>query len=200
MTLSDGYSDVPAGKIVAVVTHLEMRERAPLRPGHPPAGALIRHVARPETGWYRDLFARIGALPWLWFSRLALDEPALAAIVRDPAVEIHALAIEGRDEGLVELDFRVRGACELAFFGVAPDRIGQGAGRALMNVAIERAWSRPISRFHVHTCTLDHPAALAFYVRSGFRPVRRQVEVADDPRLTGLLPATAAAHVPILRR
>lgn len=37
MIVSDGYSDVPAGKIAAVVTHLEMTERPPLRPD--PSGA-----------------------------------------------------------------------------------------------------------------------------------------------------------------
>jgi hypothetical protein len=67
-----------------------------------------------------------------------------------------------------------------------------------MNRAIERAWARPIHRFWVHTCTLDHPGALGFYIRSGFRPYARRVEVADDPRLVGLAPRTSAPHVPII--
>ena len=41
-----------------------------------------------------------------------------------------------------------------------------------MNRALELAWSRPISRVWVHTCTFDHPSALAFYQRSGFLPFR----------------------------
>ncbi|MCC7273790.1 MAG: GNAT family N-acetyltransferase, partial [Alphaproteobacteria bacterium] len=73
-----------------------------------------------------------------------------------------------------------------------------GAGRWLMNRAVEIAWARPIARFWVHTCTLDHPGALAFYVRSGFVPFRRQVEIADDPRLLGQAPRSAAAHVPVI--
>jgi hypothetical protein len=56
----------------------------------------------------------------------------------------------------------------------------------------------PVSRVWVHTCTSDHPAALAFYQRSGFRPVRRQIEIADDPRLDGSAPRGAAKHVPII--
>jgi len=39
---------------------------------------------------------------------------------------------------------------------------------------------------------------LGFYERSGFRPFRRQVEIAEDPRLSGLAPMDAAAHVPLL--
>ena len=75
---------------------------------------------------------------------------------------------------------------------------GQGAGRALMNLAIEKAWARPIRRFWVHTCTLDHHAALGFYQRSGFTPYARRVEVADDPRVTGLVPRSFAPHLPII--
>jgi GNAT superfamily N-acetyltransferase len=112
-------------------------------------------------------------------------------------VDVHALVHEGRDEGLLELDLREAGQCELAFFGVTKGLIGSGAGRWLMNRALELAWSRPVSRVWVHSCTLDHPSALGFYQRSGFRPFRRQVEIADDPRLDGTVPRHVAKHVPI---
>ena len=36
-----------------------------------------------------------------------------------------------------------------------------------------------------------------FYIRSGFKPTRQQVEIANDPRLTGILPREAGPHVPI---
>jgi hypothetical protein len=52
----------------------------------------------------------------------------------------------------------------------------------------------------VHTCTLDHPRALAFYLRSGFSAFSRQVEVADDPRGEGILPRSAASQIPIIDR
>jgi hypothetical protein len=55
-----------------------------------------------------------------------------------------------------------------------------------------------MSRVHVHTCTLDHPAALAAYIRAGFRPYKRAIERFTDPRLTGILPADAAPQVPLL--
>ena len=98
---------------------------------------------------------------------------------------------------LQRLDFRVDGEAELAFFGVGSSLIGGGAARWLMNRALELAWQRPISRFWVHTCTMDHPNALGFYVRSGFVPFRRQIEVAPDPRLDGISLASRD-HVPVL--
>jgi GNAT superfamily N-acetyltransferase len=199
MTLPDGYSDVPPGKIAAVVTHLEMTAKAPSRPGAEVSGVTVQAVPSPDVAWYRDLYTRIGADDWLWFSRLKLATEALDAKIRHPQVEIFTLTAQGRDEGLLELSFETEGECELLFFGVTKQMIGRGAGRLLMNAAIDRAWRHPIRRFSVHTCTLDHPDALAFYIRSGFRPYRRQIEIADDPRLTGILPMTAAARVPIIR-
>ncbi|MGD9476404.1 GNAT family N-acetyltransferase [Shinella sp. G-2] len=199
--LPDGYSDVPAGKLAAVVTCLEMRA-APAPRGDPAQpGITLERIERPDITWYRDLYRRIGA-DWLWSSRLSPADEDLAAILHHPDVEVYAVMANGRGEGLLELDFRAAGACELAFFGLTTAIIGNGTGRWLMNRAIARAWSREgsaIGRFWVHTCTLDSPQALGFYLRSGFVPVERQVEVFDDPRLTGVLPETAAPHIPILR-
>jgi GNAT superfamily N-acetyltransferase len=192
----NGYTDLPPGKIATIVTYLEMRE-----PPHLPA------IQRPE-GWtlqridhdrprYRSLFRAVGE-PWLWFSRAVLPDDKLAAILDDPKVEAYALRDGTGDVGLLELDFRADGEVELAFLGLVPGFIGQGAGRFLMNEAIRRAFARPTQRLFVHTCTLDSPSALAFYLRSGFMPYRRAVEVADDPRLHGFLPREAAPHIPLL--
>jgi GNAT superfamily N-acetyltransferase len=195
--LPDGYTDVAPGKIAAVVTHLEMLERPSLRVPEQRSDLSVRRVREPTAEWYRDLYRRVGE-GWLWFVRLRLQPQALEAIIRDASVEVHALVSGGRDEGLLELDFRTEGMCELAYFGVTPRLVGQGAGRFLMQHAIERAWARPIHRFWVHTCTFDHPGAVDFYLRSGFRAFKRQIEIADDPRLTGDYPRSAAAHVPII--
>ena len=198
MILPDGYSDILAGKIAAVVTHLEMR--APPAPRPDPDGSwTLRHVAQPELDRFRDLYARVGA-DWLWFSRLRMSDTELAAVIRAEDVEVYALEHDGRDEGLLELDFRNENDCEIVFFGVTAKLIGSGAGRFLMNRAIARAWSRPIRRLWVHTCTFDHPRALSFYLRSGFRPFRRQIEIADDPRLDGTLPRHVAKHVPVIEQ
>ena len=195
--LGDGYHDVPPGKLATVVTHLEMTSPAPLRPAPKVEGAEIRRVTRPDLDRYRDLFTRVGAEEWLWFSRLEMDDTALGAILSDPGVHFYAMHSDERDEGLLELDFRQPQDCELAFFGTTRAMIGSGAGRMLMNHAIRTAWAEPIERFHVHTCTIDHPSALAFYQRSGFVPVRQQIEIADDPRVSGLMPRDAGPHVPV---
>ena len=188
---------MPRGVVTTVVTHLEMT--APPVP-RTPIGAVGRRLVRikdPTLDWYRQLYRSVGT-EWLWWSRLAMDDAELRAIIEDENVEIFALREDGRDLGLLELDFRDRGDCELAFFGLIRDAIGTGGGRLMLEHAIAQAWARDIGKFWVHTCTLDDPRALGFYRRSGFSAVRQEVEVAPDPRLIGLLPEDAAPHVPIL--
>jgi GNAT superfamily N-acetyltransferase len=196
MNLPDGYSDVPAGKIAAVVTHLEMTER-PVLPPDPPGAWTLRKVDTPGLDWFREIFLRVGE-EWLWRSRLRMSDVELAATIHSPLVDVYALVQDGRDEGLLELDFRHAGQCELALFGVTAKLIGSGAGRWLMNRALGLAWARQVKRVWLHTRTLDHPAALSFYRRAGFRPFRRQVEIVDDPRLDGTAPRHVAKHVPII--
>lgn len=195
--LRDGYFDVPPGKVAAVVTHLEMSARPDPRPVPEVMAELVSHPA-PDPDWYRRLFIAVGGQDWLWFSRLGMDDAVLSAIIRDPQVHVWSVRKDGADLGLLELDFRQSGECELAYFGLAAPLQGQGIGRWLMEQALQLAWAQPITRFHVHTCTLDSPAALGFYIRSGFTPYRRQIEIADDPRLTGHLPPDAAPQIPIL--
>jgi GNAT superfamily N-acetyltransferase len=193
----NGYYELPNGKIAAVVTYLEMTSPPPRSSAPDPAGLELVSFDRHDLAGYRDLFRRIGQ-DWLWFSRLLLEDKALAAILHDPAVELLTLRRDGRTIGLLELDYREPGEVELAFLGLIPEAVGHGAGRWAINQAIGRAFARQPRRFWVHTCTLDHPGALRFYQAAGFRAYKRAVEVADDPRLAGVLPLEAASGVPVL--
>jgi GNAT superfamily N-acetyltransferase len=196
--IKDGLHDVPQGKVAMVVTHLEMLCPAPVRPVQLPDGITFRQ-AEPDLAWYRDIFTRVGALDWLWYGRLKMSDAELSAILNDPKISFYTLTRDCQDHALLELDFREDGQCELAYFGLTTDLIGTGSGRFLMNEAIRLAWTQPIKRLHVHTCTIDSNQALSFYIRSGFTPYRRQIEVDDDPRLLGILPETAAPHVPLIK-
>lgn len=196
----DGYTDLPGGHAAAIATFMEMLAPPPPPKVTAPRPDLsLRRVAAPDLAEYRALFRGVGA-DWLWNSRLRLDDRTLGAILADPAVELHVPERDGGPVGILELDFRDMPSVEVAFFGVVPEAMGRGVGRWLMDRALETAWRDGVERVWLHTCTFDHPAALDFYRRSGFVPYARKLEMFPDPRLDGVLPRTAAPHVPLIGR
>lgn len=192
-----GLTLVAAGEVATIVTSLEMRKRPSPAPLVPAPLSLVRWQ-QPAPAKYRALSERVGA-HWLWFSRLVMDDKQLLDIIHDEAVSIWAVCDRaGIEVGILELDFRTAGECEIAFFGLVPELNGKGYGRWLMAQAMAAAWRPGIARVWVHTCTLDGPSALGFYIRSGFVPYARAVEVFPDPRLLGILPKDAAPQIPFL--
>jgi GNAT superfamily N-acetyltransferase len=189
------YEPLEDGELAAVVTFLEML--APPGADPPESTLRLRRVAEPDPENYRALFLKVGA-PWLWFSRLAMSDDELGAILQDPGVELYEVAAVEPVVGMVELDFRQSGECEIAFIGLVPELAGQGYGRWLLARALRLAWRDGIARVHVHTCTLDHPAALAAYRRAGFTAFKRAVERFPDPRLLGILPPDCAPQLPLV--
>lgn len=205
----NGTTDLPCGKIATIVTSLEMLAPPPaLAVAGTPAQLALERITARQMPRYLTLYRALG-WRWMWFSRLVMPEAELAAILNDPKVEAYAVSQNGQDIGLLELDRRVVGETEIAFFGLLEGAVGQGIGAGLMARALELAWvhaaksetqAAPVSRVWVHTCTFDHPGAVRFYQRCGFAIYQLGIEVVDDPRLAGHLPLDAAPHVPILRR
>jgi GNAT superfamily N-acetyltransferase len=190
------YESVPDGELAAVVTFLQMRKPPD---GQVPTSSLsLRRIHNPDVHDYRRLFRRIGR-HWLWFSRLVMSDEELAAIIQDEAVDLYVVVDEvGTEVGMLELDFRESGQCELAFIGILPELAGLGHGRWLLGETLKLAWRDGVRRVHVHTCTLDHPAALPAYRTAGFQAYKRAIERFPDPRIAGILPRDSAPQVPLL--
>lgn len=191
----DGLTDIPPGKIAAIVTFLELRERPAPPPERP--DLRVRRLGREASDGYRRLFARIGQ-DWLWFSRLIMAEPDLLALIADPDTGIDVLEDRSGPIGLVETVRQGPDEAKIAFFGVVAEAQGTGAARFLMRRTLQRLRADGVERVWLHTCTFDHPAAMRFYLGEGFRAFRVAVEIADDPRLNGLVPRSAAPHIPVI--
>ncbi len=190
------YDSVADSELAAVVTYLEMHEppTAPVLPSH----LSLQRLESPDPADYRRLFQLVGAR-WLWFSRLVMDDAQLSQIIQHPEVELFAIVDRaGNEVGLLELDFRHGSECELAFIGLVPELVGRGHGRWLLAEALRLAWRDGVARVHVHTCTLDHPAALSAYRRAGFTAYKRAIERFPDPRLLGILPLDCAPQLPLV--
>lgn len=178
---------VPEGKLELVVTFLEMTRR-PTRAhaSHPTGKLTLLRAENPTASFYRYLYNTVGE-QWLWYERRKMDDEALGAIIRDSKVRVYVLYVGGVPAGYAELDRRVEGEVELAYFGLMPEFIGRGYGHYFLDWSVDKAWSAEPKRVWVHTCNLDHPKAIAVYQQSGFVPYQQETKFVDDPRLDGTM-------------
>ncbi len=109
-----------------------------------------------------------------WLSRGRLSDAELAVVIQDPRNELHVLHVDGSPAGFAELDRRQPDDIELVQFGLMADFIGKGLGKWFLQWTIDRAWSYQPRRFWLHTCTLDHPAAVPVYKKAGFVQVKEE--------------------------
>lgn len=173
------------------ITYLEMLERPAGRRVPAPLDKLALMRAEDCTvSFYRYLYDTVGE-PWLWFERRIIDDVDLAAQIHRPSIEIFVLYVRGAPAGFFELDTATLRETKLCYFGLIPDFIGRRLGPYLLQAAIDRAWSRPIDRFWLHTSTFDHQKALGVYQRAGFVVYARRQVLFEDPRERGILPRTA---------
>lgn len=149
------------------VYYLEMLAPSRRLVAAPRDDLVVLHARAPSVDYYRFLYRSVGQ-EYHWHSRWQLADAELAAILQDPLVEIHVLHVAGNPAGFAELDRRQEGEIELKQFGLMKPYLGQGLGKYFLQWTIDRAWSGRPRRFWLHTCTLDHPAALPTYQKAGF--------------------------------
>lgn len=145
----------------------------------PRDGLSVEHVPAPTVENYRNLYNAVGR-DFHWLSRRKLSDEQLATVIQHPLNELHVLHVAGTPAGFAELDRRQPGEIELVQFGLTRAFIGQGLGKWFLQWTIDQAWSNQPRRFWLHTCTLDHPAALPNYLKAGFvlfkeKAIRREL-------------------------
>jgi GNAT superfamily N-acetyltransferase len=139
----------------------------------PREGLAVLHARRPTVTYYRFLYHTVGK-DYHWYSRGRLPDAELAGTIQQALNEVHVLHVDGTPAGFAELDRRDNEAIELVQFGLMPEFIGQGLGKWFLQWTIDKAWSYQPRRFWLHTCTLDHPAALPNYQKAGFELYRQE--------------------------
>jgi GNAT superfamily N-acetyltransferase len=177
--MADAFIDV-------TITSLEMRAR----PARPLARApslsqpvMLLRAVQPTISFYRYLYNTIGQ-EWLWYERRQMSDAALAEIIHDERVSVDVLYCGGVPAGYAELDARRHPDVEIAYLGLMPEFIGRGLGRYIVDWAVDAAWDLEPDRVWIHTCDLDHPAALPTYQKAGFAPFGQETAAIPNPRLT----------------
>ncbi|MSR06046.1 MAG: GNAT family N-acetyltransferase [Gemmatimonadetes bacterium] len=162
-------------------TYLELTDPARLRPARLPDPSLaLEQVSDCPPALYRHLYGTVGA-QYHWVDRQGWTDGEIRAYIARPEISIWILRRGTAEVGYFELAQEPDGSTEIAYFGLFPGSIGQGFGKHLLTVAVEQAWATGARRVWLHTCTLDHAAALPNYLKRGFTPFRTEVYQATVP-------------------
>jgi GNAT superfamily N-acetyltransferase len=166
-----------------VTIYLEMRSPDQLRPKRC-ADTRFQVKEKKERDWRfnRDLYLAVGEM-WSWNDKRAWSDDQWKEYGLAPDLRTFAAYYDNSLVGYYELR-RDENGIEIAYFGLLPGFIGRGLGGALLTSAIEEAWrtSPSITRVWVHTCSLDHPSALANYQARGMAIYKQETE-SEDRRL-----------------
>lgn len=152
-----------------VTTYLEMCSPGQLRPKRCADGRFqVREKKERDWQFNRDLYLAVGQM-WSWNDKRVWSDEQWKEYGLAPELRTLAAYYDDSLAGYYELRRDEQGGVEIAYFGLLPEFIGRGLGGALLTSAIEEAWRMlpSVSRVWVHTCNLDHPAALANYQARG---------------------------------
>ncbi|MGE0625304.1 MAG: GNAT family N-acetyltransferase [Pseudomonadales bacterium] len=182
--------------------HVEIDDPAAFRPAGP--GRIAYEVRRsrvPLPELNRFLYASVGA-EWRWYMRLGWSYRQWERYLDRPEVGTWLAYVDGTPAGYFELEWQPPRSVEIVYFGLMPQFVGAGMGGAFLGDAVRTAWdfgreflasdagasadAAPGAdvRVWLHTCSLDHPQALANYQARGFSlfdVVETVEEVPDGP-------------------
>lgn len=170
--------------IAVTVSHLEMLSPDELRAKVAPAGdvRLVRWpTPLPELN--RFFYTTIGG-DWFWWERLPWTYTDWMNYLTRPEVSTWLITRDGLPVGYCELEQQPDDNVEIVYFGMLAINTGQGLGGWALSEVVRQAWGLGAKRVWVHTCDLDHPAALANYQARGFRlfkTVTAMEDIAPQP-------------------
>lgn len=187
----------PAGVRPVTTWHLDMRSPGQLRrSATPPSAPQLAQAKVPSPALNRFLYTSVGG-PWHWTDRLPWTWERWMQWLDRPQHQTWVMSVDGTPAGYFELEQQPGAApsgpdVEIAYFGIAPQFLGRGLGGWLLTRTIEQAWAFGAGRVWVHTCSLDHPRALANYQARGMAIFREETVAKLVPEAPGPWPGAQA--------
>jgi GNAT superfamily N-acetyltransferase len=173
---------------------MEMLEPTELRRAPLPRVEMSFSLAMvPSPDINRALYAAVGSRV-CWTDRFGWSFEDWRRWVLRPELSTWIAWAEGTIAGFFELEAQPGGDTEVHLVGLTPAFVGNGYGGYLVEQCVRRAWQRgqlwaeksgPASRVWLQTSTLDHPNAMANYIKRGFKVAAQKtgVKTVPDPRL-----------------
>ncbi|GAA3665762.1 MAG: GNAT family N-acetyltransferase [Acetobacter sp.] len=175
----------PVTRMQVQVTFMRM-DQPPATPARAlPPGWVLENDVRLSLTQYRTLHFGVGR-NCCWWMRQVLSDKALASLLATAPIKVGLLREHEHIRGFYELNLGDPQNINLAYFGLLPEAIGLGVGRAFLDGVLRQAWAYGPQSVRVNTCTADHPRALPLYRQMGFEIIRRVDEEWDVPDRLGL--------------
>jgi GNAT superfamily N-acetyltransferase len=163
-------------------TYLELLSPAALKPSsRVPADLTLSKAGTPSPELSRLLYTAVDTAvgrDYSWNDRLHWTRSRWMEWLSRQEVETWVAYHSVAPAGYFELEAQEGGNVEIVYFGLLPSFTGQGLGGYLLTQAVGRAFamSAGVRRVWVHTCTLDHPDAVASYQARGFAIFKEEEE------------------------
>lgn len=170
---------------IAVTTYyLEMHDARDLRPKRSArTDLLLVRIDPPMPELNRFFYTAVGG-DWYWMDRLPWPYSRWLDYLNRSELQTWMLTVRGMPAGYFELEAQPDESVEIAYLGLLPIYVGAGLGGHLLTSAIEQGWAMGARRVWLHTCTLDHPNALANYQGRGMRLYKEETHTEDLPTST----------------
>lgn len=160
-----------------IITFLEMHSPKALRPKRSSDLRFTVHEPLVKQWEYNRQLYRLVGSDWQWTDKNAWTDQQWRNYVESDRLRTLAAHYDGSLAGYYELRQDPAGGIEVAIFGLVPQFIGRGWGGVLLTHALETAWRERPRRVWLHTCSLDHPAALPNYQKRGMSVYRTETRL-----------------------
>ena len=155
------------------IWHLELTRKEQFVPSVGSKGMELQEV---NDAAINARFYRAVGSSWNWTDRLSWTDDQWAEWVNRQDLKTWLSYFSDEEAGFVEIEIQEAGSVEIVYFGLLPSMIGKGLGSAMLTLAVKEAWKiEGTRRVWLHTCSEDHPHALANYEKRGFRVFRTEV-------------------------
>lgn len=151
----------------STIYYMEMLSPSDLSPKAPAGDVVVEECTVRQYPFNAFLYSYVGGA-WAWTDKLSWTDEQWKDYVEDDNLRTWVAYDGGSIAGYYELQRQPEGNVEIIYFGLTGPYIGKGLGGYLLTHAIQSAWAwGDTRRVWVHTCTEDHPGAMANYKARG---------------------------------